>query len=362
MKKTTLKLTVLLFCILMASMFFTGCSEGKKDKEPETYDISPVNSALVTIEPSVASATAGTKINVKVTLQTDDSYLKGVYYNDKACTKTDDGYFFTMPAERVIITAETATYTEVLQNGFATFSDDNYKIIAMNAKHDSDNDSEWALTVDMNSSYMAILNTEIISSDQNVIPSNAVKVVQYSKKDLGISGANDFEIVKAKILIDTSKIKVGSTWLTMNFVNGNTFDKASLAVNINVCEYGQISVQTINETLIFDFSQVETASQSYNISIIDADHIDGSKPKEIQNYTVNSNNGKIRLPIEYIKGHSYRIKISVGEEDDHQTAFLISAAEQGGAVYTGDNTTGGEGRLSFTEANSEINLTVTKKS
>lgn len=357
MKKITLTLLVILICVLTASLILTGCAE--KKTEPEVYDVVAVNTALVTIEPSVTTATAGTAVNVKVTLNTTDTYLTGVFYNDIACTKTDDGYSFTMPEGRAIITAETATYTEVLQNGFATFSDKNYKMIAMNAKHNSANASEWALTVDMSSNYMSTLKSEIISSDPSVIPEDAIKVVPYSKKDLGISGTNDFEIVQAKVIVDTSKIKTGSSWLVMNFANGNTSDKTRLAVNMYVCEYGQFPVQTMGETLVIDVSQVESGAQSYNIRVADADHIDGSKLKAFQDFTVSSVDGKLRVPIDYAKGHSYWVRISVGGGDDYQTSLRIEANQTEGATYTGDTTMGGEGRLTFTEANVEFHLVVT---
>lgn len=358
MKKIKLTLLFLFILTITAAILLTGCT--KKDKEPEIYDISVVNNSLVTIEPSASSATAGTTITVKVTLNTKDTYLKGVYYNDIACSETEDGYSFTMPDKRVIITAETGTYTEVLQNGFATFSDKNYKMIAMNARYDSSNASEWALTVDMDSNYMAVLKSEIISSDQSVIPSDAITVKPYSKQDLGIGGANDFEIVQAKIIVDTSKIKSGSTFLLMNFVNDNTSDKASLAVNISVCEYGQFPVAVMSETIVIEVSQAETASRQYTVRITDADHIDGSKLKPYQDFTLNSVDGKITLNVEYAKGHSYWIRISEGTEDDYQTDLIIAATEQGGAVYTGDSNFGGEGRLTFTQPNSEITLKVTE--
>lgn len=354
MKKITLTLLLVLVCVLTAALLVTGCT--KKDKEPEVYDIQVVNNALVTIEPSVTTATAGTTVTVKVTLNTSDTYLKGVFFNDTACTKSDDGYSFTMPAKRAVITAETGTYAEVLQNGFATFSDKNYKIVAMNARYDSSNASEWALTVDMDSNYMASLKSEIISSDQSVIPSDAITVKPYSKKDLGIGGANDFEIVQAKILIDTSKINIGSTWLIMNFVNENTSDKASVSVNMSVCEYGKFPVAVMSETVILDVSEVETESQSYDIRIGDFDHIDGSALSPYQDYSIKSSEGKIVLFLDrYATDHDFWIRINIGDK-----YFRILAAESEGGAYTGDVNIPGEGKLTFSQPNSEITLKVTE--
>lgn len=354
MKKITLTLLIVLVCVLTVALLVTGCT--KKDKEPDYYDVVVVNNALVTIEPSVQSATAGTSITVKVTLNTKDTYLKGVYFNDIPCTKTDDGYSFVMPAKRAFLTAETGTYTEVLQNGFATFSDANYKMIAKNAKYDSANASEWALTVDMDSNYMASMKSEIISSDPSVIPSDAITVKSYSKKDLGIGGVNDFEIVKAKIIIDTSKINTGSTWLVMNFLNDNTSAKASVSVNMSVCEYGKFPVTVMSETVILDVSEVETESQFYNVRIGDFDHIDGSSLSPYQDFSIRSSDGKVFLFLDrYAVNHNFWIRISVGEE-----YFNILAAESEGGAYTGDSNTPGEGKLTFTQPNSEITLKVTQ--
>lgn len=363
MKRKILIVTVLILSLLVASFVLIGCKDKNEEKGPQSYDIVGLDNASVSVVPNVTKATAGTEVKLTVTLKSKDIYLTKVLYNDQLCTQTATGYSFIMPEAAVMLSAETANYTEVLQNGFATYSASNLKQIAQNATHNSDSISDkkpWGLEVDFDTPYMSILKSKVTSSEQSVIPDSAIEVKSYTKADLGIGGVNDFEIVRGKVIVDTSKISVGETWLTMEFENGNVSSapKSQLRVKIYVCKYGDISVATMTETLVFDVSGLDYKGD-FNLRVADADHIDGSKWKAVQDYILKPNaEGKFSLNITYVKGHSFWLRLSYGTEDQYQTTLRIDGSEANGGVYTGDDRGAGTGKLTFTEGEVQLQLTV----
>ena len=168
-------------------------------------------------------------------------------------------------------------------------------------------------------------------------------------------------IVGAKILIDTEKISAGTTWLVMDFASGNvSSDKGSLAVKITVCEYGELYVETMRETLVFDISGAGASDGQYTVRISDEDHIDGSTAgaSPFKDYTLNAADGEITITFDYVAGHKYWIRITEGSADDYQTALTIESRSTDGAVYTGDGEYPGTGRLTFTTPGTELTLTV----
>lgn len=363
MKRKIIIALILIVCLLISSLVLIACKDNKEDNSPKVYDIAMFENALIKVEPNVNRATAGTEIELTVTLKSKEVYVTKVLYNDKLCSKTAKGYSFVMPESVVSLFAEVTNYAEVLQDGFATFSDRNLRQIAQNATHNSESISDkakWGLEVDFDTPYMSILKSKATSSDQSVIPDSAIEIKSYTKADLGIGGVNDFEIVRGKVIVDTSKISVGETWLTMEFENGNVSSapKSQLRVKIYVCKYGDISVATMTETLVFDVSDLDYKGD-FNLRVADADHIDGSKWKAVQDYILKPNaEGKFSLNITYVKGHSFWLRLSYGTEDQYQTTLRIDGSEASGGVYTGDDRGAGTGKLTFTEGEVQLQLTV----
>ena len=200
----------------------------------------------------------------------------------------------------------------------------------------------------------------VVETDQ-VIPQSAISVKSYSKEDLKMGSVNGFEIVKAKVLIDTTQIGVGTTWLTMHFENGNVSPKeeGTLVVKVTVCEYGQIELASMQETIVLDVSGAGLSDSLYTVRVCDGDYVDGSSVPAAKDYTLTAEDGKLRISFDYTVGHEYWIRVSAGEADDYNTPLLIGAKETEGAKYTGDTTLPGTGSLTFTLADQVLELVVT---
>ena len=288
-------LLIFTLCILLAFAALAGCKDENKDETGNggngggngEFTITATVSDDYEITASAYSAVEGTNISVYVESKNADKLVTAVKMNGANLSKRDGVYAFRMPANDVVLSAEVKTLTEVKSDGMAVFSENNLTTIAKNANHNSDSfsDKNWGLDISFVDAYwMTILKNEIISTAQNVIPDSAITL---KTKTQSMSNV----IVGAKILIDTEKISAGTTWLVMDFASGNvSSDKGSLAVKITVCEYGELYVETMSETLVFDISGAGASDGQYTVRISDEDHIDGSTAgaSPFKDYTLNA--------------------------------------------------------------------------
>lgn len=360
-------LLIFTLCILLAFALLAGCKDENTDGTENggnsaqngngAFAITVTPSDDYEIIPSATSAAEGTDITLTVSSKSADKLVTAVKMNGTTLRKWDGVYAFTMPASDVTLSAEVRTLTEVRSDGMAVFAESNLTSIAKNANHNSDSfsDKNWGLDISFVDAYwMTILKNEIISTAQNVIPDSAITL---KTKTQSMSNV----IVGAKILIDTEKISAGTTWLVMDFASGNvSSDKGSLAVKITVCEYGELYVETMSETLVFDISGAGASDGQYTVRISDEDHIDGSTAgaSPFKDYTLNAVGGRITITFDYVVGHRYWIRVSMGGADDYQTPLMIESVNADGAVYTGDVEYPGTGRLTFTEPETVLTLTV----
>ena len=358
---------IVVLCLLLAVVALAGCADEDTEGTPNDggnggngdglFAITVTPSDDYEIIPSATSAAEGTDITLTVSSKSADKLVTAVKMNGTTLRKWDGVYAFTMPASDVTLSAEVRTLTEVRSDGMAVFAESNLTSIAKNANHNSDSfsDKNWGLDISFVDAYwMTILKNEIISTAQNVIPDSAITLKTKTQSTSNV-------IVGAKILIDTEKISAGTTWLVMDFASGNvSSDKGSLAVKITVCEYGELYVETMSETLVFDISGAGASDGQYTVRISDEDHIDGSTAgaSPFKDYTLNAVDGKVSVTFDYVAGHEYWIRITAGSADDYQTALTIEAESASGAVYTGDEDFAGTGRLTFTEPETVLTLTV----
>lgn len=358
---------IIILCAMLAFALLAGCKDENTDGTENggnsaqngngAFAITVTPSDDYEIIPSATSAAEGTDITLTVSSKSADKLVTAVKMNGTTLRKWDGVYAFTMPASDVTLSAEVRTLTEVRSDGMAVFAESNLTSIAKNANHNSDSfsDKNWGLDISFVDAYwMTILKNEIISTAQNVIPDSAITL---KTKTQSMSNV----IVGAKILIDTEKISAGTTWLVMDFASGNvSSDKGSLAVKITVCEYGELYVETMSETLVFDISGAGASDGQYTVRISDEDHIDGSTAgaSPFKDYTLNAVGGRITITFDYVVGHRYWIRVSTGGADDYQTPLMIESVNADGAVYTGDVEYPGTGRLTFTEPETVLTLTV----
>lgn len=351
-----------LVCLALSVAIFAGCTPAEPQTIDSQYNVTLPQSADFSVSADKTSAKAQEQVTLTVTMTNTDKYLTAVKYNGNTCNGENGVYTFTMPSEDVSVTVETADYVTVTEDGdFATLDEGNLYTVAQNATHNSENilQKQWGFDVWFDSNYMSILNSEIISSDTEVIGADALSVKSYSKRDLGMSGDNDFEIVKAKVIIDTEKIGTGTTWLTMTFENDNLSPKPSstFCVKVTVVPYGQLQVETNDATVSIDVSSAGSDGDTFTLRICDRDHIDGSTVSSaFTDYTLTVENGKITVTFKYVTGHGYWLRVTKGNADDYLTTLLISAKETATAVFTGDVKYASTGTLTITQPNTTVDL------
>lgn len=327
--------------------FLAACDDGgEKEKEPQTYAITVQTSEDYALTPDKTAAAAGEKITVSAEVKNADKYLTGVKYNDLACTESDGNYTFTMPAEDVTLTAVTGTYAEVLEDGMATFSAVNSKTIAKTETADT-----ATLLVLFDQNYMTGIKYEIASSDESVIPVSAITVKEVKNSDLvGSSGSNTIE--QAEVNIDTSKVSLGSTWLTMYF-KGTAGSSASgtIVVKITVEE----KVEDWDITLTFDVSDLGyDDGAEYTITLVASSGISANKGY----HNLVQEDGKVTVQIKYTPGVTYGISFFYVDTDQLISYYLNEAYGEGTTAGNEGFIKYEDGKLSCVENNTSLEIYV----
>lgn len=344
--------------VLLPSMvLLTACNDDPP--APTQYNITVQESAdyEVTIQ---STAIAGDRVYFDVELLNGELELAGVYYNGTACEEAwGGGYRFTMPESDVTITVETSPLQEVTETDFVWLTSNNMMDIAVAGEGTSSYESREFL-VAFDAPYMTILGSDVTSTNQSVIPNDAITIDEITLTDLiGHTGSN--VILQAKILIDPSKISVGSTMIIANFDNGNSSGEGTLIFRVNVHPYGEVQIPTMKETLVFDLSGLDSIAENYTIRVGDDDHVDGGNLLKFTDYVLQPVDGKLTLEIDYAIGHDFWLRISEGEVDNYNTTLDIGEK----IISSGDVSTGingyAENKLTFKDANLTLELDVIEK-
>lgn len=368
MRRSYMKKFMMTICLcavfLVSGIMLTSCG----DKQlPTTYTITLPTSTDYTIESDRENAEAGQEITLTITILNNELVLENVFANNIACEENYNGTFsFTMPAENVTISVQTSQIQEVLSTNFVWFDDDNLYTIT----EDGDGTYDW-YTRDLNITFadkqgMIIVNETISSSNQGVIPDTAITFDPVTDSDLhGASGSN--EIVKGVIKIDPFNIHSGTTYLTMEFVNGNysygDSNRGTLVVRITVVPYGELTLETVKETLVIDlFSELQySTGDTFCLRIGDSDHIDGTSNPSFVDYVLTMESGR-RLIVEfdYILGHKYWIRLVEGDTQPNIPVGYVEEFVFDNSIESGDEeseyTGYYNGSLMYMEANDRVTI------
>ena len=195
---------------------------------------------------------------------------------------------------------------------------------------------------------MTMLNASYESSNEEVLPVGAI-----STENVQASGSN--VIVGAKIVIDTTKIKAGVSWLTATFKSGNnSSQKGTLVLKITVSE--SVQVEYWNETLVFDVEDFG-ADTTFYVYVSDRNYIENDEVKQNQNFDeLKAQDGKVTVTFRYAPGHSYWLEFGVNTADG-VIWYDLSESVSGGSSDTGFNQYKDK-LLSFIEPDYTLNITV----
>ncbi len=336
---------ILMLCLVAAlAVTVAACNDDKGNEGGggggTQYSIqAPAASDVFTIEGLPEAATEGTTITFTVTLNDpENSAILGVTveptFDASYDIASDNGtYSFVMPASPVKIIIDARAYEEVLSDGVVTFSSSNVTTFEKGAANTSQ-EHTWVFDIALgwgayNTAFSR--NTEVTSSDQSVIPADAIS---FEKADFPSDG-NWF--YGADVKIDTSKVNPGTTWLEMYFQSDNSSSKdGTVCVKVTVLPEKEpepiVPVEKWTATIKFQVTAVETEDLYFRFE--DLDHEENTDAKLAQifwapgnsqghtpQYTIDEDN-YVTLVIECVPEHTY--KVIAGYNDGQGTMCDIN--------------------------------------
>lgn len=346
---------IVLSLVTVLALAASACSDAAKNEnvKGEAYSVAkPAEADSYTVSGLPETAYKGDTVTFTVALKDpENSAVTGVTVVPETAPSfapdiSDGGeYSFIMPDCPVAVDIEVRTFTEVLNDGGVIFSGSNATRISVN----SDNGGYWSedkyincwiLDIALNwGNYTTLLSNEceIVSSDQSVIPSEAVT---YAPADYG--NGNMFYGIDVRI--DTAEIKPGTTWLQMYFRSGNTSSEGTVCVKITVVPENTVQ-QTVKwrETVVFELDKGINTENLY-FCFVDNNYISGSDSIERQyfyagQYEIVSD--AVTLEIEYVENHSY--SVYAGFDNSGESLMLGEFFTDGGSYDDGALTFSREG-------------------
>lgn len=363
--KKILSTTFLSLMLCLSGVFLVACCG--EEPAPTTYNITLPTSADYTVESDKEVAEFGQEVTLIVTLLNDELVIEDVLANGISCEENYNGTFsFTMPAENVSITVQTSRLQEVHSTEFVWLDDGNLYTITEDGDGTFDGDTRDINITFAEKQGMTIINEAITSSNQNVIPDTAINFEPIT--DININGSSgSSEILKGVIEINPFEIHAGTTYLTMEFVNGNysygSSNRGTLIVKITVVPYGELTLETVREELVIDlFSELQyQTGDIFCLRIGDSDHVDGSSNPSYVDYVLTMESiRELSVEFDYILGHSYWIRLVEGDTQPDIPVGYISEFVFDNSIESGDEE--GEytgyynGSLMYMEANDRVTI------
>lgn len=346
------KIIFILCLVAVLAVTVAACNE-KGSENPgggggTLYGITMPSSDIYTIGGEVPeSATEGTTITFTVTLNDpENSAILGVTveptFDASYDIASNNGtYSFVMPASPVKIIIDARAYEEVLSDGGLSFAESNPKEIVKNS-----GTVTFVLPFTWNyTGAIAESVSEATSSDQSVIPDNALELVSGDKV------GNSAWIDSAELNIDTSKINPGTTWLEIYLKSNNTSSAGTLFVKITVLpEGGSIEVETWTETIVFDIASGIDMDEVW-FGVTDNDYASNTGTEERQQFMLGEytyEDGEVSIEIEYVVGHEYSVSVGIGNTGN---SYELGEGVSGGGSYQ-------DGILTFSREGASVTIIV----
>ena len=345
------KLMLILCLVAVLAVTVAACNEKGEENNGgggTLYGITMPSSDTYTIGGEVPeSAAEGTTITFTVTLNDpENSAILGVTveptFDASYDIASNDGtYSFVMPASPVKIIIDARAYEEVLSDGGLSFAESNPKEIVKNS-----GTVTFVLPFTWNYTGAIVESvSEATSSDQSVIPDNALELVGGDKV------GNSAWIDSAELNIDTSKINPGTTWLEIYLKSNTTSSDGTLFVKITVLpEGGSIEVETWTETIVFDIASGIDMDEVW-FGITDNDYASNTGTEERQQFMPGEytyEDGEVSIEIEYVVGHEYSVSVGIGNTGD---SYELGEGVSGGGSYQ-------DGILTFSREGASVTIIV----
>lgn len=286
----------------------------------------------VEVTTSAASASAGITITVEVVVPSWKivTFVTAADVNidkdEAASAGSTSVYTFTMPDRDVEVTVET------MDSGASVDEDDGLKWVAAPEQIAPGEYSFQKATYEVDFGGSVIANTDsdgnlsgmtITSTNQDVIPDEAID----GAHRIGDGAYTD----GATFTVDVTKVSLGATTLVFEDSRGRT-----IAKYVQVVEYGTVVPgEVVNTTLEvkYEFDEgdldlddgIDPKKLVVLVSVNDVDWVDGTDPdtgaeEYAQQRFLLSNKGSKTFAIGYIKGHRYRVSVTLySYTNDYET-------------------------------------------
>lgn len=273
---------------------------------------------------SATSATAGTKITVTVRPPTWKiaAFVTGsgiqCEKDAAASTETESVFAFTMPDHDVALTVETT-------DSGASVDEDNgmtWVFAPPQIAPSEFSTGKATFEVDFGGDFLAntdnnghLINVEITSTNQDVIPAEAIDGADRIGDSAYTEGAT--------FTVDLTKISLGSTTLIFEDTQGHR----TITRYVKVVESGTVNPGNIIHTTLavkFDFDEgdltldegIDPEKLVVQVSVNDTDWVDGTDPAcGAEEYTQSrfllSDAGSKMFALPYIEGHRYLVNVSL---------------------------------------------------
>ena len=348
--KKSLLTFVGIMLIACVAIVFSACGDDEnKNQNPSSFNVTCQDGEWYDISTTSVIVPAGD--TVTVTVETEPFVqVDKVYANSTECTvgETAGQYTFVMPAEDVTITATVVDAPEILIANYGmgwTYAPDQIAVA-----QDGDSaflaNQEFRMTfggpqgfITNNTNEDGLLNVEVYSTNQDVIPNDA------------ISGANADStsggslVTTASFEIDLTQVNVGTTTIIFE----DTQKSRIISKTVEVKPYGEAhngELWTVSITL--DMSDLEgTDYQDKNFrvfftdSIADNEYVYGSDYAQTQFFDftwADLVNGEITFEFKYNPEHNFDVSVAyqywVDRFDDYRynNFTVVSGAEDDGTI------------------------------
>ena len=321
-KKNLIYVCFIAFVLISSLFIFTAC--GDKESHTPTYTITVPKSDNYTISIDNTTAKEGTEINFTITPTNSDVIIEEVKYGELSCNKSGNNYSFIMPDRDVTINVQVQIITDVDSHKFLSWNENNvYKIasakndVSYNPDKDFGNPAILDFTID--NPYMTLASVDIGSSDETIIPLDAITYELFTDNDFNDNGSN--QIVAGRLYIDLSKVNVGTAKILLTIEDGNLSgtinDTARIIKTINVVESGNLDETIWEEKLSIDFSNVEIPEGvNLILRVLNNNYRYGSNVNKFTDYELQIVNNIAQVTINYVQGCEFSLQFNNADNDD----------------------------------------------
>ncbi len=349
MRKKAFLILAVVMIVAITSVALIACGEETTTTANPVHKISAVAGENYEIKNLASSAQVGDPVYFDVEVTNSFFYsVESVWANDIVCVDEGFGYKFTMPDEDVVITVILAPVGE--------YNDPDDKLdwgstLVDTIPYGLTGQFDLPLSMEISSAnWITSIQATIESSDQTVIPSDAIEFIP---KKASTSNA----IEGGKLSIDLSKVNPGKTYIYVYLKSGNTSTVfGTLIKEFTVSDNSEVEVEMMDVVLNVKNNSGYDSEYIF-INLTDQNYIPGSDYSDRQTvYVKDAVDSKITFS--YAVGHTYLITVGFASEynDLGQAQDLVNLSL---LEWTGSNVGGAVNQIKNYSNRSAYLLTLT---